>query len=665
MNATALRAMLRDCLVQIDDPRPTGKGREALDPGPHAAAGSGFFVAPGYILSCAHVVGREPGDRVCGTWRNRHWSGELVCRSDAPDPDDPAGSGLWPGPDLAIIRLSEAEARSLAHPCVRLASRAPWEGAAMFAIGRRAPFDGRPGDFPSAELRYAGLYTYLMRLTGDRFGDGMSGCPVLDLGRGEVCGVAKLADPATDSYAVPVNCLAELPAGPVRELLRAHDRYHGANPAWTRAQQDLASQSHGPAAAPVAARVLSPAAEAELLGLVAAARDTTPAEALALYRDCAAPGLTPDAGQLPHLRDVAVRLCEQLYQRDTLHPVIVLAERLAARDPALAAGLRDWATAVAEQHGARGLLLSYRAGPRTQRARPSAADPMSAVIQLMPSALAPDHYVFTLWRYRGGDDIQQVIVVNDPLPLDGVIARLRTALGPVLGELDGDPVIVEFVLPAELFDEPIHRWQVFARSFVRLGIRYPVVIRDLERFTDAESRNHARRRWDLLSSGDRTPMHWLDCEEQRGEEELYAWFEGADDIAALGLPGPAARYGAALGAAVYAGMPVAVWSLTPCPGPHDRNGGRASGVSTAEGSTAVREKTAGEMDNCAAEESDGYCAGIRFWQAMTDICETPLFDIPEKLRALRARPGSTLADAALLWDNPYRGPHPRGLAIQQ
>src|SRR5262245_19992192 len=80
--------------------------------------GSGFFVAPGWVLTAAHVVGEA--DRVLVVpdqlVSDRPVAATVAARSGAPD-----GTALWPYPDLALLRLAAA----LDHPCVWLHAGAP------------------------------------------------------------------------------------------------------------------------------------------------------------------------------------------------------------------------------------------------------------------------------------------------------------------------------------------------------------------------------------------------------------------------------------------------------------------------------------------------------------------------------------------------------------
>ena len=344
--------------------------------------------------------------------------------------------------------------------------------------------------------------------------------------------------------------------------------------------------------------------------------------------------MRPDPGPLRELRDVALRLADLLHERDRPHPVIIFAELLAASHPALTSDLRDWSTAEAARQGSRELLRTWRASPGpAMRQAGTQTDPMSVVIQLEPCDRAPDQYVYTIWRNR--EDVVLIERENEPLRLTEIKTRLKGKLPAELGELPGEHVIVEFILPPELFDEPVHAWPVFRNPYVLLGYRYPVVIRDWERFYESEDRNHAKIKWAWLSTQSITPLQWLRCVDQRTASQLYRWFEARRERAALGMPGPACANSDALNAALDAGIRVALWRLTRCEA-HDRTG---TGL------------------------NDYPCDGMIFRQAARKkVSPEPVHLLPAKLKYLRLSPG-ILSESTLLWDNPHRGPHPRGLAV--
>jgi hypothetical protein len=108
-----------------------------------AVCGTGFFVAPGWVLSAAHVVGDADRVRVVPdvSVSDRPVDAVVVARSGAPD-----GTALWPYPDLALLRLAEA----VNHPCVWLHPGDPVEGCHAWGFPPReygVPPPGSPATF--------------------------------------------------------------------------------------------------------------------------------------------------------------------------------------------------------------------------------------------------------------------------------------------------------------------------------------------------------------------------------------------------------------------------------------------------------------------------------------------------------------------------------------
>lgn len=624
MSGARLRNLLADCLVQIncDDPH---------DSGP---AGSGFFVAPGYVLTCSHVARRASGSTVTGTWRGHQWSGEVAYASSPPSPDaDPEDSLVWPLPDLAVIRL----AGDLAHPCARFSYRDHDEDTMYFGVGLQAPFGGLPGTFPTANLHYSGVPVEigsgrLIRLTGENLLPGMSGGPALDLGTGEVCGVLKSTGTNRDCYIAPLGLMRELPGQLLAEMERGHDWYHQRQRTWVR-EQDVLWEQRAESRRPP----LKPTEEADLMELLTAVTDIGNLDRL--YWDCMERDpLSPEPGMLRTLRDLVFRLYDHSYDQRRLHPVIVLAELLARRHPQLLSGLQRWSAAVAGRQDKMELLRDRERAPRPSPPQATWADPMSVVVQLEPYVPKPELLLLTIWRYRNRHEIAVVLRDHAPHDREEVVAILAEQVPRVIGELSDGPILIEFVLPLELYDEAVHQWRIFQRGRVRLGIRYPVVIRDRDRLIDqtGESQRHAKERWDLLDTRDDTPVHWLTCTSRPTWDETNDFFESLeqDQAGAFGLPGPADEFADAMEAAVSAGTPVALWSLIRC----DHQDG--------------------------AVNSQGPCDGMRFTQAANhELATLHVSELPAKLRQLRARADGPLANAQLLWDNPFRGPHPRGLAV--
>ena len=93
-----LYELLRQCTLRI---AVAGKGHQ----------GTGFFVAPGLILTCAHVVRDARPGAIDVFWNGQSYPVRLKAYQPAPD-----------GPDLALLAIDLQE-----HPCVWL-----HEGATPF-----------------------------------------------------------------------------------------------------------------------------------------------------------------------------------------------------------------------------------------------------------------------------------------------------------------------------------------------------------------------------------------------------------------------------------------------------------------------------------------------------------------------------------------------------
>ncbi len=271
MSESRLRNLLTECLVRIDE----------ADSDDNQPAGSGFFAAPGYVLTCSHVVRRQTGSSISGTWRGNPWSGEVVYASSLAAPDGYADDGLiWPLPDLAVIRL----AGDLGHPCVRFSYRDHDENTTYFGVGLQAPLGGPPRPFPTANLHGSGVRVEidsgsLIRLTGESLEPGMSGGPALNLDTGEVCGLLKSTGANRDCYIAPLGLLHELPGELLADIERGHDLYHQRQRGWPREQDALWEQRAESRRSP-----LKPTEEADLVGLLTAVAEFGNLDQL--YRDC-------------------------------------------------------------------------------------------------------------------------------------------------------------------------------------------------------------------------------------------------------------------------------------------------------------------------------------------------------------------------------------------
>jgi len=139
--------------------------------------GTGFFVAPGWILTCAHVVKEAKGEPIKVRWQNQeNWAQAVVERSIA----DPY--------DLALLQVTlPANANP---PCVYLdeeiRSRDPLY---LFGYPDQDFPNGCPVTFNCEGL--TGDEPALIKFALGQVRPGMSGSPLLNQRTGKVCGIVK------------------------------------------------------------------------------------------------------------------------------------------------------------------------------------------------------------------------------------------------------------------------------------------------------------------------------------------------------------------------------------------------------------------------------------------------------------------------------------------
>ena len=164
--------------------------------------GSGFFVGPGWALTCAHVA-RDASVVAAGDAR---W--EVVARS-AP----PAGSSaLWPFPDLALLRATS----KVDHPCAPLYPADPAGGTDCHSWGyarREQGVDpvGSPASFGFGGVEADGF----LRLKAGQASPGLSGAPLVCPVRRAVVGIITATrDTGSDlgGWAAPASALTALSA---------------------------------------------------------------------------------------------------------------------------------------------------------------------------------------------------------------------------------------------------------------------------------------------------------------------------------------------------------------------------------------------------------------------------------------------------------------------
>ncbi|MET8680435.1 trypsin-like peptidase domain-containing protein [Streptomyces sp. NPDC004647] len=606
---SSLHALVRRSVVRIAAP---GDG---YDPQGTEYWGSGFFVAPGWVLTCAHVVGTGggavwSGERVVGiSWQGGQALGEVaLALPRPPDPDLPPRT--WPLPDLALVRVPDAPD----HDCVWLGdisgagpvdiSLHGWSAetgdvAYRWVAGETSGRDGRDGG--------------AMLLRGEQPVDGCSGGPVVDTGRGSVIGLckARIVDDPTAGHAVPVSALralCDIPGGELfHEVIRAHDRHHlqrhraaGADDSWTDVQAGLRPDEPGG---------FGPVLRTNLYGRLAELTPPlTPGQVTVLvddvkrrvFREAYQPGVDHDprswregAGLLYDLRDRSAP-GKNPGRNAELEAVLLYAAkvwgavgRLGHPEDDVALGqLRTWLESTAEPL------------PRVVRQEieeildavelPGTEDgPRADVLIEIDQSLYGDRYPWRVKLLHDGRLVTPIHGDEQGVPRADLRAALREPIADALrrGDVGHHLAAVEVALPPELFDEPLDTWRLAPRHTpegwtdlhgLPIGERRVVVVRDRQR--TGTGNPEWRRRWSGVQRGPLTAIPMRDgipgSGQEHGASRGESWNAAYDRLSRASWPsvpvfcGPvAAGDGAtAMDAALIAGHPVAIWRR--CAGSH-------------------------------------------------------------------------------------------------
>ncbi|MEV6845358.1 trypsin-like peptidase domain-containing protein [Actinoplanes sp. NPDC051411] len=151
-------------------------------------AGTGFFVAPNIVVTCAHVVDSRSGS-VTVRWQGQPIKARVLERV----PDSPGRKGeTYRFPDLAFIGLKER----IDHPTADLQSLLLRRGAhkgldlVALAFNRDAPVPDAAPD--PVQMHVQGPSDTWVKATPDSgVVPGMSGAPIVDRTSGRVCGILK------------------------------------------------------------------------------------------------------------------------------------------------------------------------------------------------------------------------------------------------------------------------------------------------------------------------------------------------------------------------------------------------------------------------------------------------------------------------------------------
>jgi len=208
------------------------------------SSGTGFFVAPGTILTCAHVILEENRAQdaisVTASWNHQSGAAAIEKTSTA------YHSGLKMSyPDLALLRVNNFDG----HPCVYLHEEVHF-GDVVYSYGYIADLEtGDPSSFESED--WTDENRLLLKLKGGLARPGLSGGPVLNPQTGGVCAVLKRSrdiDSPTGARAIPTHKAIEV----FPELKEEQQKFHRQDNRWyqslTQEQREMLEMKEDTAA---------------------------------------------------------------------------------------------------------------------------------------------------------------------------------------------------------------------------------------------------------------------------------------------------------------------------------------------------------------------------------------------------------------------------------
>ncbi len=225
-----LLALLRSCVVRV----------ESED----GFLGTGFLIAPGEVLTCAHVVHGTDAPAVHG----EGWSSSTSVTARLPNLGaGESAAAFYPLPDVALLRLDAAPDGLC---CVRLGTELPAVGPppAMLRIDAftKGEHDAAAVGRSPASTVYEGPFeeggNVLLKLADGQVFAGYSGAPVLDARSGNVCALVDSSrDTGSDlgGFGVPVLAFA----GRLDGLLERNAAFHACDERWQRAVEQQAEQA--------------------------------------------------------------------------------------------------------------------------------------------------------------------------------------------------------------------------------------------------------------------------------------------------------------------------------------------------------------------------------------------------------------------------------------
>ncbi|GAA0569461.1 VMAP-C domain-containing protein [Actinomadura livida] len=198
------------------------------------------------------------------------------------------------------------------------------------------------------------------------------------------------------------------------------------------------------------------------------------------------------------------------------------------------------------------------AGPRT--------GPASVIVRLEPLTFdkAVDVTVHTWIDGAAGPSRP-----TERVPEKRVKATVEAGVAELAAALVGREWMIEFAVPEGWLGKPFEQWYVDPRKKILMR-QYPVVVRDVERLRPGSiRRDQAHHRWRLLAERGRSDPRPIACDTPRTGKAFQHLLEAHVEFCVL-------VYGSRpvkswLTAALNNGIPVMLWTRTPCDAPSHKD----------------------------------------------------------------------------------------------
>lgn len=483
------------------------------------AVATAFRIAPRFVLTAAHVVGRDGLDSQVElnfypespAQEPYSCPGTVIALSPPPQP----GQWFWPFPDLCVIEIDQEAVPSAVSMLVA-------EPVLSSAEGIKLQLLGMPGELSAAvpltseTVEFDGYNPPFLKVGARTVRPGRSGAPVYSGGLGVVVGMMKASvDTSAPEGGLATPVWAGLRAlgdsALYRKIVTAHDTYHRAHPRW----RDLPRPDGDPEAW---------SDHLTLLGLLARLPDPPSGAVLTemFQRICPAAPDRPEPSRLLHPRDLAELVFAEYDDPDALARLRVESAALGGASPELAQ-FAEFAHTTSEGRVTTDRLVS-----------------LVGVISEQPSAQQDGQAylaeLFTVWRHAQphGQESDTGPALPEPgyratcTSYPAARAELQALIDRYLADSDESVELIEIALPDDQLNaEKLHHWSRnprnardprMLREFGRLQLRRAMTWQRTK-----EQRKILRDRWDKLSQSQDEDhgLLWLHCRDNPDSGSLH------------------------------------------------------------------------------------------------------------------------------------------------